>query len=263
MRLTRFLDNQARLDIANVISANGEAMLQAKACQHAPASQDLVILDIGANIGEWTLSLFDACAAFGRPNVRVHAFEACRATCAMMEARLDAAHLQDRVAVVRKAVSDHLGAAMLNVFGAGVGINSLHRQYEKETVRVEEVELITIDEYCRQAAIEHVTLAKIDTEGHDLAVIRGASEMLRRHAIDLIQFEYNHRWIEPRSFLKDAFAFLQPLGYHLGKITPRGIECYSRWHPELETFREGNYLAFVEKLRPFFPRIAWWNKDGS
>jgi hypothetical protein len=83
--------------------------------------------------------------------------------------------------------------------------------------------------------------------------------MLKRQAIGVLQFEYNHRWIGGRWFLRDAFDLLLPLGYALGKITPRGIEFYDRWHYELETFREANYLACTPSHVPTFPSIGWWN----
>ena len=83
------------------------------------------------------------------------------------------------------------------------------------------------------------------------------------HAIDLIQFEYSFRWINARHFLKDAFDFLIPLGYQIGKVTPQGIEFYEEWQPELESFKEGNYLACRGGLWDSFPKVRWWNGDGG
>jgi len=83
--------------------------------------------------------------------------------------------------------------------------------------------------------------------------------MLEAHRIQVLQFEYNQRWIDSRHYLKDAFELLEPLGYKLGKITPRGIEFYPQWHFELETFREGNYLACLSEHVDLFPQIRWWN----
>jgi hypothetical protein len=38
-------------------------------------------------------------------------------------------------------------------------------------------------------------------------------------------------------------AWATSLGYRVGKVTPRGIEFYEAWHPELESFKEGNYVC--------------------
>lgn len=44
----------------------------------------------------------------------------------------------------------------------------------------------------------------------------------------------------------------------MGKVTPLGIEVYPRWHPELEKFVEGNYLAFLPGQAQDLPTIKWW-----
>ena len=86
--------------------------------------------------------------------------------------------------------------------------------------------------------------------------------MLHEQAIEVIQFEYNSRWIDSRHFLKDAFDYLRPFEYRIGKITPKGVEFYQSWHPELETFREGNYLACRGEWFKRFTKIKWWNEIG-
>ena len=65
-------------------------------------------------------------------------------------------------------------------------------------------------------------LVKIDTEGHDLTVLRGARAMLAEHRIAVVQFEYNHRWVFARAFLRDAFEFLADLGYRGRQAHPEG-----------------------------------------
>ena len=82
--------------------------------------------------------------------------------------------------------------------------------------------------------------------------------MLSDRAVSVVQFEYNWRWIESRSFLLDAFELLAGSGYSLGKVTRKGIEFYEEWHPELESFRETNYLACLPAWRSRFPRVEWW-----
>ena len=90
----------------------------------------------------------------------------------------------------------------------------------------ENVVTTTLDSYAEQSCVARFTLVKIDAEGHDLAVLRGAHTLLSEHRIAVAQFEYNHRWIFGRFYLRDAFEFLLPLGYRVGKLTPRGVEFY-------------------------------------
>ena len=72
----------------------------------------------------------------------------------------------------------------------------------------------------RHRTIKHFGLVEIDTEGHDLRVIEGAKGLLTAGGIDVIQFEYNHRWIASRCFLRDVFQLMTPLEYRIGRVTP-------------------------------------------
>ncbi len=62
-----------------------------------------------------------------------------------------------------------------------------------------------------------------------------------------------------RRFLKDAFDYLAAMGYALSMVTPKGLETYRTWDAELETFREGNYLAVPPERLKDLPTIPWWN----
>ena len=48
------------------------------------------------------------------------------------------------------------------------------------------VSVTTVDQFCSEQDINHIDLLKIDTEGHDLEVISGASKMLRDGSIDAV-----------------------------------------------------------------------------
>ena len=83
--------------------------------------------------------------------------------------------------------------------------------------------------------------------------------MLSEREIDFVQFEYSHRWIGFRHFLKDVFDLVEPMGLAIGKITPEGIEECDGWHFELEAYREANYLVYAPENRLDLPHFPWWN----
>lgn len=120
------------------------------------------------------------------------------------------------------------------------------------------VPVTTLAAYADQCLLDDIALVKIDTEGHDLAVLRGAVPLLSAGRIAAIQFEYNHRWVFARAFLRDAFELLQSAGYRLGKLTPLGVEFYPGWDPELESFVEGNYVALTARAAAMVPAVSWW-----
>ena len=149
----------------------------------------------------------------------------------------------------------------MRVVSPGGGTNSLTDVTSPG--ETEAVELTTVDDYCAAHEISAINLLKIDTEGHDLLVMLGAQAMLDRRAISVLQFEYNHRWIAQRRFLRDAFELLQPRGYTVGKLTPKGVEEYpGGWDWELESFVEGNYVAWHDETQRTLARIKWWKSTS-
>ncbi len=258
-RLGRFLSNEARLDTLNEITENGEAAVQRAVLIGTAPTVELVIVDVGANVGDWTGQVLSAADQLRPSNLRVFALEPAGRTFGLLKRRLGQ---ESRVTLVNKGASDAEGTATLHVPpDRAAGTSSLHGESVGGPTS-ETVALTTIDSFCAGHGLDHLHLVKIDTEGHDLLVLRGATRMLSQRAIEVIQFEYNHRWVYARQFLRDAFELLQPLGYQLGKVTSQGIERYGAWHPELETFREGNYLAYLPSWEARLPTIAWWNEGA-
>jgi FkbM family methyltransferase len=197
-----------------------------------------------------------------RRDVDLHAFEPSRYTFQRLESTLSHVNGQHQVHLIQKGLSCSDGIASLFVVHAGAGTNSLHEYpgWTDESL-VEDVPVQRADTYARQAGVTLVGLLKCDAEGHDLDVMKGATGLLERRAIDVVQFEYNHRWIVAGYFLRDAFRLLQPYGYSLRKVTPRGVEFYEEWDSELETFREANFVACTPEWKARFPHVVWWNRS--
>jgi FkbM family methyltransferase len=260
VRAARFVLCQARLDVPNDLGTNGESSLQRWVVGLSSPGQRIRVIDVGANVGRWSAAMLTAVGKSNRrDDLELHAFEPSAETHAMLAATLhgQAVHLS------RLALGDRTGFSTLHIVAPGAGTNSLYQLPGAPAgAATEQVQTTTLDDYARQADLEHVTLVKIDTEGHDLAVLRGARELLTEHRISFVQFEYNHRWIYGRWFLRDAFELLEPLGYRLGKLTPRGVEFYPGWDVDLETFVEGNYVACASDVRCMLPSVRWWKLAG-
>jgi FkbM family methyltransferase len=258
VRAARFALNRARLDSPNSIESNGEALLQARVVTAAPGGTTIRVFDVGANEGQWSASMMQQAEAAGRASdLELHAFEPSTFTVD----RLRAAMGDSLVSINQLALSDKIGAEELHVDGLGAGSNSLHSRTSAPGT-TEIVNLSTIDAYCADHSINSINLVKIDTEGHDMSVIEGARKLLAARAVGIVQFEYNHRWISARRYLRDAFDLFQPLGYTLGKLTPTGVEVYpGGWDWELESFVEGNYIAFLPEIAQALPRLPWWKQQ--
>jgi FkbM family methyltransferase len=240
-RLGRHLYSWARGDLPNKPETNGEYWLVKQAM--ARVAGNAVFLDVGANIGDWTATVIGHAEAIGL-NVYVKAFEPFGETRKMLAARF--ADIT-AVEIYATAVSEHTGTAVLYANHAGSGTNSLHPVSGRQQ---EAIAVTTLDAFLGASGIAHVAFVKIDVEGFDALVLKGAINALKHGAIDLLQFEYNWRWILNSQSLKNVFQLIEELPYLFGKLSGDRILLFDSWHFEMDRFFENNYVL-IRKGGPF------------
>ena len=250
----------SRLDVPNDRFKNGEVMLQDAILKCVGTADALVILDVGANTGQWSTLVLGAIQRHGGTAVEMHVFEPAPAAFHALQSNLSSFTSSVRLSCNQVAVSNFTGTADFRIVAPLSEVNTLEPLDRAAGLETVTVSCTSLDEYCRELGLSHIFFVKIDTEGNDFRVLEGASGLLMRGCVDFLQFEYNHRWIAFRNYLKDVFDLVQPFQYEIGKITPSGIEFYDRWDPDLERFVEGNYLLCKKSLRPHLPSIRWWNE---
>lgn len=168
-----------------------------------------VFVDVGANYG-W-LSLW--AAQIVGPSGRVHAFEPQPQVVELLRRSIADNHLA-QVIVHSIALSDTEGHMDLWVPDGKLGSASLTRIGEtagrRETVQVHHA-----GDYLTSVCPGPVRLMKIDVEGHEDHVIRGATEWLRSADVDMVLFEWNDARPLDGS---DTARVLSDLGYVLYQI---------------------------------------------
>lgn len=244
-RLGRRLYLTARAETDNRIEINGESKLQRRLAQaSAESGDDLIVFDVGANVGEWTVSMLEHSQSAGIA-VDIHSFEPVPETFQLLAASIAASSAGSRVVPVQAALADQTGSTDIHVSSAGAGTNSL---VAEAASRGRETNAITIEtytavDYCNSVGLQRIDLLKIDVEGFDMSVIEGARELFEAEKVGVCQFEYNHCWVFSRRYLKDVFDFAESLnGYQVGKVTAEGIWIFDYWNPELDRFFESNYV---------------------
>ena len=135
------------------------------------------VVDVGANSG-----LFSLLAARRDPFVRVHALEPVARVFSVLEANV-ALNALDNVTCHRLACSDRSGPSTLHVpAGEPVPVMaSLLSGWADTAATGEPVECTTIDELVDAERMDTVDVVKIDAEGSEDAVLRGAHATLRGH----------------------------------------------------------------------------------
>lgn len=186
-------------------------------------SESPTLLDVGANVGHYSASFL---VSF--PRGRVFAFEphpknfeaiaktlaktGCTAENVAVGARRCELPLYDYAD--GRAGSTH---ASLN----SKVITDFHQAQAQSIM----VPVITLDDYCEERSIEKIDLLKIDVEGHELEVLRGAQALIDAGRIEMIQFEFNFLNIYSRSLFSDFESLLK--NYHLFRLLPRSLLAIS------------------------------------
>ena len=241
----------------NLATDNGETYLQRAVIEATAAERAVCFMDIGANQGDWSLPLLRALGGSQRTpqTIKLHLFEPVPETRARLVSNIAKAQGRRLATIHAYALSDAAGTAQMAILSETGGTNTLavDEGTRVQARRIIDVETMTLSAFCDLNAIDRVQLVKCDTEGHDAKVIRGAHPLLLQGRIDMLQFEYNHRWVFGRAYLKDVFDLIEGLPYRVARLLPGGIETYDEWHPELERFFEANFVI-VRK-----PVLHWLN----
>lgn len=188
-------------------------------------------VDVGANRGDWAAQVLEAA-----PGARGVLFEPGGAARAEAEARLG-----ELVSVRGEALSSAPGE---ETFHEGLEVSRSSSFLAGLVVgrsREVRVQVTTLDQVLDELGWSDV-LCKVDCEGWDLDVLRGARRSLEAGRIGAIQFEYNSHWKARGATLHAAHGLLESAGYELRLLTPEGLVALpvGRY---AEYFSYSNYLA--------------------
>jgi FkbM family methyltransferase len=212
-------------------ATNGEERVMRLMAQSGGAC----LFDVGANVGEWTLSALRLA-----PAATVHAFEIVPDTAAVL---VEATAGDPRVHANASGLGAEEGTVEVRYYptfseGSGVTATYLDLPFELRTCPV-----TTGDAYCERHGIEHIDFLKLDVEGAEDSVLRGFARRFEAGAIDAVQFEYGTPNIESHFLLRDFHAFFGERGFVVGKIYPDHVE-FRPYDPLIdEDFRGPNFLA--------------------
>ena len=251
--------------VANDIETNGEAYIQACVLRGAGTSNvPLTVFDVGANLGDWTRSLINQTPSDLIKTSKVWMFEPVPETFKKLNykvSQIENGHVAEAYPL---AMSNEIGESEMVVLSETGGTNSLEFDKNMASGAITRVKIkkSTLDVFCHEQGVEHIHLLKCDTEGHDAHAVSGAYKMLNEGRLDVVQFEYNHRWIFGRSYLKDMFDLIDGLPYRLGRVCPNHIEIFEDWHFELEHFFEDNYVIIKESALAWFD-VKYGTFDAS
>jgi len=186
-----------------------------------------VCFDVGANTGQTVLEL-----KARLPVCHVHSFEPFPSVYAQLS---ETCRGLEGVTPVALAFGSEPATLFVQPREISVWSSLNHTDHMPSSRPVEEVRVETIDRYCGQAAIDRIDMLKIDTEGFELNVLKGARGLLAAQRIGCIYVEVTfdhddtqHTRFEPVFDLlsSQGFRFLGLYEtYGLHHFGPQGLFC--------------------------------------
>ena len=181
----------------------------------------MTVIDVGAHIGFFTIG---AARRVG-PTGQVHAFEPAALTLSALRHHVRLNDVADRVAVFGGVACDVVGEATFYAYRdsmaaslARSNVEDLNPEARTERAAELTVPAITLDRYCAEREITPDVI-KIDVEGAECHVLRGAADILRRHR-PLIWCEIHPKQMENcGSSLGELQALLDALAYRMTPMT--------------------------------------------
>ena len=201
------------------------------------ARVNLVCLDVGANIGDYSKALLGLI-----PTAQIHAFEPQPQLAANLEKTF---HLWTNVSVHKIALGSIASQQSLFFDEPGSPLASLYQRtnlprdivFDKSIL----VDVSTIDLVCLSFGLKP-NFIKIDVEGNELEVLRGAVNTLKKYE-PVVQFEFGGTSIDSRTFFKDYWNYFHNIGYSIFRILPSGTRQIKSYSEREEVFTHMNFIA--------------------
>ncbi|WP_027150988.1 FkbM family methyltransferase [Mesorhizobium sp. WSM2561] len=176
------------------------------------------IFEVGSADGRDTRTYADRCT-----KAIVHAFEPLPENFTKLRA---VAEQEPRIIPVNMAVSSKAGTASFHVAALPdasslFSARSTGSTFDKYTTEkdVIEVSVITLDGYCERESVNNIDILKMDAQGAELEILKGAENILGSKKIKLIYSEVNFMRIYDGSCLfHEVTAHLEKLNYRLHAI---------------------------------------------
>lgn len=215
--------------------SSGEAGVLHRLAQYG--NPPYVIFDVGANKGQF-LDLVTS--ETNATLTEIHCFEPAMAAYAALQKSFAN---KPGIYLNNVGLGKVQGRAKLYCDKPGSGLASLTKRrldhFGISHSSEENVSIDTIDDYCAAKGIREITLLKIDVEGHELDVLKGARRMFSSNAIAAVVFEFGGCNIDTRTYMQDYWYFFKEAKMKLFRVTPGGylfpIHSYSEVMEQMVT----------------------------
>lgn len=198
--MCRFLSSQYEPDVWNWLKQ-----------RTVPGS---IILDVGAQFGLYSMLATRHIGAEGR----IFAFEPSPDTAAVLGRHLKNNGMTDRVEIVQAAVGPEEGEVTFYMAGTHPSNTLAPTTVDPVKLTPVKVKAITVDGFCRQRQLKP-TILKIDVEGWELQVLRGATEVVQDPALTICVEMHPYAWESAGYTAAEFTSFVEANGFEIVPLT--------------------------------------------
>ena len=175
------------------------------------------LFDVGAHLGETAVEW-----AAKYPQAVIHSFEPCGASFEQLQANV---RRFPKVKPVNLALGDRIGCQNLhvNAFSATNSLLAAAPQIGDPTTKdllactgEVSIQVSTVDAYCQENGIEFLDVLKMDVQGFELQVLRGAERFLKEQRIAFIFTEVSFEALyQGQAAFPELYARVSEQGFQL------------------------------------------------
>lgn len=245
-RFQRFFEQLNSIALAGMnygtghdVHSSGESEVLKYLLRHIKNGSVPIVFDVGANIGEYSQQVLSRLGT----DVQLYCFEPSKQAYAMLAEKLVG---RENAALFNFGFGDKQQTATLYADAVGSALGSVFNRrlqhFDIDMSCTEEIQLRRLDDFCDEKGIRHIDLLKLDVEGNELSVLKGAENLIDAGAIDLIQFEFGGCNIDSRTYFQDFFYLLNAR-YRIHRIVRDGLIPIDKYKETCEVFVTTNYVA--------------------
>jgi FkbM family methyltransferase len=174
-------------------------------------TKGMTVIDVGAHLGALSMIMAEKVG----PTGKIISFEPTPSTFLLLQKTVSINGQSAVVIPVRKAVSDKPGKAQFYVMGAEANnANSLSNNGDTQHKGVPvDIDLTSIDLVKKEYQLSAIDLVKIDAEGAELSVLKGAIEVIKKDKPKIILALHPASIIQFGDTLLGIWQFIEENGY--------------------------------------------------
>jgi FkbM family methyltransferase len=206
----------------------------------------ITVFDVGGNDGTYAKMI-----ATAFPYSQVYSFEPIPET---QELFIKTNKNLNNIKLFKLALDENIGTKRINfdkknpVSGHNSFYEDVFTIFLEKKEDLENIEIITntIDNFCRENLVHELDFLKIDTEGNEYPILKGAKKMIEEKKIAVIQFEFGECNVFSKFFLKDFYDLLND--YSIYRLNSNHLIDLQEYNSTNEIFRFQNIIAIRKDI---------------